>query len=114
VRDEDHRGVERRELGLEPLEALHVEVVGRLVEQQQVRVAAERARQRGPRELAARERRQPAVEVAVAEAEAANDRVRPLPPRIAAGVLEARLGLRVAAERRRVVAAAGHRLLEPP
>ena len=44
VRDEDDRRVERRQLALEPLEALDVEVVRRLVEQQQVGVAGERAR----------------------------------------------------------------------
>jgi hypothetical protein len=36
VRDEDHRGVERAQHPLEPLERLDVEVVRRLVEQQQV------------------------------------------------------------------------------
>ena len=45
VRDEDHRGVDRLELALEPLEARDVEVVGRLVEEQQVGVAAEGARE---------------------------------------------------------------------
>jgi hypothetical protein len=49
-------GVERLQLALEPLEALDVEVVRRLVEQQQVGVAAERARERGARQLAAGER----------------------------------------------------------
>ena len=56
VRDEDDAGVERRQLVLEPLEARHVEVVRRLVEEQQVGVAAERARERGARQLAAGER----------------------------------------------------------
>jgi hypothetical protein len=41
VRDEDDRGVDRLELPLEPLEARDVEVVRRLVEEQEVRVAAE-------------------------------------------------------------------------
>ncbi len=57
VRDEDHRRVERLQLALEPLEARDVEMVRRLVEQQQVGVAAERARERGARQLAAGERR---------------------------------------------------------
>ena len=51
MRDEDDRGVERLQLALEPLEALDVEVVRRLVEEQQIRVAAERARERGARQL---------------------------------------------------------------
>ena len=44
VRDEDHRRVERRELALQPLEVRDVEVVRRLVEEEQIRIATERAR----------------------------------------------------------------------
>src|SRR5262249_59763563 len=51
VGNQDDAGVERLQFLLEPLEARHVEVVGRLVEQQQIRVAYERARERGAREL---------------------------------------------------------------
>ena len=65
------RGVERRELLLEPLDRGHVEVVRGLVEQQQVRMAGEGAAERGARELAARERVEAALEVGVGEAEAA-------------------------------------------
>ena len=93
VGDEDHGGVERRELALEPLEARDVEVVRRLVEQQQVGVAAERARERGARQLAAREGAQRPVEVVVGEAEPAHDRAVALAPAVAAGVLEPRLRL---------------------
>ena len=88
VRDEDDGGVERGELRLEPFEARDVEVVRRLVEQQQVGVAAERARERGARQLAARERLQAPVEVVVVEAEPAQDGRLPLAPVVAAGVLE--------------------------
>jgi hypothetical protein len=45
VRDEHHAGVERRQLVLEPLEARDVEVVRRLVEQQQIRIASEHPRE---------------------------------------------------------------------
>jgi hypothetical protein len=45
VRDEDYCGVDRLQLALEPLEAGDVEVVRRLVEQEEIGVAAERARQ---------------------------------------------------------------------
>ena len=76
VRDEDHRGVERGEPRLEPLDRRDVEVVRRLVEQQQVGVAAERARERGARQLAAREGRERPVEVVVDEAEPAEHRRR--------------------------------------
>ncbi len=43
--NEDHGGVEGLELALEPLDALDVQVVGRLVEEQQIGIAGERARQ---------------------------------------------------------------------
>ena len=43
MRDQDDRCIERDQMLLEPLERLDVEVVGRLVEQQQVGVAGERA-----------------------------------------------------------------------
>ena len=113
VRDEDHGRVERLQLLLEPLQVLDVEVVRRLVEQQQVGIAGERAGQRGARQLAAGEGRQLPVEVALREAEAAQRRRRPVAPGVAAGVLEPRLGLGVAAQRRLVVVAGRHRLLEP-
>ena len=103
VRDEDHRGVDRREQPLEPLDRLDVEVVRRLVEQQQVGLGGERARQRGPRQLAARERRERPVEVGVGEAEAAHDGGGAVAPVVAARMLEPALRRRVARERPRVV-----------
>ena len=54
-----------------------------------------------------------ALEVGRREAEVARDRVEPLAPGVAARVLEPGLGLGVAPERRRLVVAGGHRLLEP-
>ena len=65
-----------------------VEVVRRLVEEEQVRVAGERAGQRSACQLAAREGRQAAVEIVVREAEAAHDRGRVVAPAVAARVLE--------------------------
>ncbi len=62
VRDQDHGRVERVEVRLEPLERGDVEVVGGLVEQQQVRAAGQRAAERGAGQLAAGERLEPAVE----------------------------------------------------
>ena len=112
VGDEHDGGVERLQVALEPLERGDVEVVGRLVEQQQVGVARERAGERRARELAAGERRERAVEVLVAEAEAVQRRVDLVAPAVAAGVLEPRLGGRVGAERGRVGRALGHRRLE--
>ena len=112
MRDEHDRGVERLQVRLEPLERLDVEVVGRLVEQQQVGIAGQRPRQRGARELAAGERRQRAVEVRVAEPEPVQRRVDALAPVVAAGVLELRLGARVGVERRASSRAVGHRGLE--
>ena len=112
VGDEHDRGVERLQVRLQPLQRADVEVVRRLVEQQQVGVAGERARERGARQLAARERGERAIEVTVAEAEAMQRRVDALAPAVAARVLEARLRARVGVERGGVGGAAGHRRLE--
>ena len=101
VRDEDDRGVERLQVRLQPLQRLDVEVVGGLVEQQQVGIARERARQRRAGQLAAGERLQRAVQVLVAEPEPVQRRVDRLAPVVPAGVLEPALG---AARRRRSVA----------
>ena len=87
-------------------------MVRRLVEQQQIGVARERAAERGARQLAARERLELPVEVVVAEAEPAQHRGGAVAPVPAARVLEPRLRLAVAAHRRVVVGAARHRLLE--
>ena len=97
MRNEYHRRVERRQLALEPLEALDVEVVRRLVEEQQVGVGRERSRQRGARQLPAGEGVERAVEVVVDEAEAAHDRRGAVAPGPPARVLEAPLRLAVAA-----------------
>ena len=113
VRDEDHGGVERGQLTLEPLEVLDVEVVRRLVEEQQVGIGRQRSRERRARQLSTGEPVERAVEVGVPEPEAAQHRCGAVAPRPAARVLEPRLGLAVAAQRRRCVVAARHRLLEP-
>src|SRR5436190_14546636 len=88
-------GIERLQLTLEPLETLDIEMVGRLVEEQEVRVTAERARQRCAGQLSAGERFQRAVEMLLAEAEAAQHGGRALTPVVAAGMLESRLRLPV-------------------
>ena len=74
VRDQDHGRVEPDQRPLEPLEPLDVEVVRRLVEQEQVRVACERARERRARQLTAGEGVQPPVELALLEPEPAQRR----------------------------------------
>ena len=71
MRDEQDGGVEPGELRLEPFDRGHVEVVRRLVEEQEVGVAGQCARERGARELAAGEGLEVALEVVVREAEAA-------------------------------------------
>ena len=112
--DEDHSRVERLELPFEPFEALDVEVVRRLVEQEQVRIDGKRARQRGARELSPREGCELPLEVLVAKPEptrSLGDSVAPVP---AAGVLESCLRLGVPAHGRFVVCARGHIVLEAP
>ena len=101
VSDQDDRRVELDQVALEPLERLDVEMVRRLVEQQQIRPRGERPGQRGPGQLAAREARQRPVELGAVEAETADGGGRAVAPAIAAGELEARLGVRVARERLR-------------
>src|SRR5919106_763031 len=86
VRDQDDRCVEGRKLVLEPLEAGDVEVVRRLVEEQQIGIAAEGARERGAGELSAGERLERPVELRLGEAEAAQDSRLPVAPCIAARV----------------------------
>ena len=87
---------------LEPLERADVEMVGRLVEQQQVGLGRQRPGKRGAGELAAGERRERAVELGVDEAETAQRDVDPVAPAVAARMLEASLGVGVGVERRLV------------
>ena len=114
VGDHDDRGVERLELGLQPLERVDVEVVGRLVEQEQVGLGGERAAQRRARELAAGERRQEPVHVRVLEAEVVQHVGRAVAPRVAAAVLELALPARVAVVQRRLGRSGGHLVLHAP
>ena len=90
--DEDDGGVEGGEVALEPLERGDVEVVGGLVEQQQVGIARQRPRERGAGQLAAGEAVQLPVELLVPEAKPVQGRDRLCPPVPTACVLEARLG----------------------
>ena len=98
---------------LEPLERRHVEMVGRLVEQQQVGIAGEGASQRRPRELSSRECLKRPVQVTLVSEPEAPQRVQgPVPPCVAARVLEPGLCVGVATHGPLVVGSARHRLLE--
>ena len=77
-------------------------MVGGLVEQQQVGLRREHARQRRARQLAARERAERPVGVLDLEAEAAQDLLEARAPRVAADGFE--LGLRVRVRAQHVVA----------
>ena len=110
--DEDDAGIERGELLLEPFEAVRVEVVGRLVQQEDVRVAGQRPYERRAGQLPARERRERPLEVAVGEAEPPERARHALAPAVPAGVVEPCLCLGIPLERRLPVVAARHRLLE--
>ena len=111
VGDQDDGGVHLGERSLEPFERGDVEVVGRLVEQEQVRLRGQRAGERGAGQLAAREGREVAVELVHAEAEAANRLARLVAPAVAAGGLEAGLRFGVGGERR-LARVGRHPLLE--
>ena len=113
MRDEDDRGVDRLELALEPLEVLHVEVVRRLVEEEEIRASGKSARERRARQLSAGERAERPVELVVGEAEAAHRRCGAVAPGPSARVLEPGLRLGIAPERRVAVVTVRHRLLEP-
>ena len=113
MRDENDRRVDRLELALEPLEVLHVEVVRRLVEEEEIRASRKSARERRARQLSAGERAERPVELVVGEAEAAHRRCGAIAPGPSARVLEPGLRLRVAPQRRIAVVSVGHRLLEP-
>ncbi len=97
VGDEDEGALVVEQELLEPLDGVDVKVVGRLVEQQQVGVGEQRAGQRHARELAARERVQPALEHLVGQPEAFDDAREAAAVRVAAEVLEAALELLVGA-----------------
>ena len=74
VRDEDHGVRICREILLEPVPRLEIEMVGRLVEQQQRRPAEQQLRERKPHLPAARQRVGGLLERLVAEAEPAKHR----------------------------------------
>ena len=57
VADQHQPGAQRSQLGLQPFDRRQVQVIGRLVEQQQVRLGRKRAGQGGAALLAAGERR---------------------------------------------------------
>ena len=113
VRHEDQRRVEPVQVLLQPLDRVDVEVVGGLVQQQQVGLAGQRPRQRGPGQLAAGEGVQLPLEVLRREAEAARDPLQARAPGVAAGPLEGRLGGPVVAQRGLVAVALGHSPLDP-
>jgi len=99
VGDEDDRGVEVDEVGLEPLQRGDVEVVGRLVEQQQVGLGRQRPRQRGSRQLAAGERRERPLGLLGVEAEPAQNGQHLVAPAVAAAGFESLLRGRIGAHR---------------
>ena len=76
VRDDEHGGGLAPQPGFEPDDRVEVEVVRRLVEQQQIGRAEQRPRQRQPVAPTARERRDRAVRVARSEAEPPHHRLR--------------------------------------
>ncbi len=112
VGDEDDRGIEIAQVALQPLQRGDVEVVGGLVEQQQVGSARQRPRQRGPGQLAAGEGRELPLGLLAAEAEAAQDGEDAVAPAVAAAVLEPLLSGGVGAQSLLAGLAVRHRRLE--
>src|SRR5262249_35865375 len=95
VRDDDDRARITREKVLEPRQRFQIEMVRRLVEQQQRGRHEEQPRQRGPHPPAAREFRQQPPELIAAEAESAENRSRLTLEAISAERLEAMLQITV-------------------
>ena len=112
VRHHDDSRVESQQRLLEPLQRGDVEMIGRLVEQQHVGAGGQRAREGGARELAPGEGGEGAIEVLLAEPQAARRRARALAPQIAAARLQSRLRPRVARQQRLVGAARRHPRLQ--
>ena len=98
------------EEAFEPLHRVDVEVVGGLVEQQEVGVGEQRARQRDARELAAGQRQEVAVEHLVGQAEALDDAAQAAAVGVASRRLETALQLLIRLHR---VAQLGTVLGEP-
>ncbi len=109
-----HCGIEREQRLLEPLERVHVEVIGGLIERQQVGIARERTGERRSRLLAPGERAELPVQVHLrAEAQTRQRTQGAFPPAVSACVLESRLRVRVALQSRTIMLARGHPLLQP-
>ena len=102
MRGDEQRAAPPAEVLLEPLERVEVEVVGRLVEQQQVRIGDDQPGQRRPRLLAARQRGRRLRPLVAGEAEAGQRALDPLVERVAAEDLEPVQELGVGAARRPV------------
>ena len=109
VRDDDHRAVVGGEEVLEPGERLEVEVVGGLVEQQEIRTQQEEPGQRRPHAPAARELAERPVDRGGGEAEPAQDDLGLGLEPVAAEGLEAVLDLAVAVGQLRPASAAAMR-----
>ena len=93
---DEQRAVPSPEVLLEPLDRPDVEVVRRLVEEQQVRVRDHEPGERRPRLLAARQRRRRPAPLVAREPEAGQRLVDALVERVAAEDVEPVLELRVA------------------
>ena len=113
--DEQEGALVLREEPLEPLDGVDVEVVGGLVQQQEVRVGEERTRKRHARELASGQREQVALQHVVRQSETLDDAADAVAVAVPPGGLEASLELLVrahgVAQLRAVFREAGEALL---
>jgi hypothetical protein len=88
VRDDDEGELRRRQVHLQPDHRVEVEVVRRLVEEQQLGFEVKRAREREAHPPAPAQRRRRRLLLRRAEAEAREDRARARLRRLAAVLLE--------------------------
>ncbi len=113
VRDQDDRVRVGRQVFLEPVARVEIEVVGRLVEQQQAGPPEQQLGQRDAHLPAARERLGGLAEVVLAEAEAAQHGRDPQVDAVAVVAAELLLQLGVA-DQHRLVLALGHAVVAQP
>ena len=112
VRDEHHRTAHLGDRILEPLGALHVQVVGRLVQEQDVGPCDQGAGERRAGELTAREDRQRVGQARVRDTQPPRDAHHPGAPVVPAGALQGRVRALVGREDLGAGVPGGHAGLE--
>ena len=91
--DQNDRPAELQQVFLQPFDRRQIQVIGRLVEQQQVRLADQQLGQRQPRPLSAGQRLDDLLPGLAAQPDAQQRRFESVPPGVSAGQVEIVLGV---------------------